>query len=204
MSETLNQIRFRIDGMDCASCAAKIDTAVRRVRGIEDVSVSVTAGTMTVSHDGTGDLDKIASKVRSLGYSVEPMAPEKTVKEKALAKHEHSHDHSHHDHDHDHDHEHEHEHGAELSEIQLRVRALENILTEKGYVDPAALDSIIETYETKVGPHIGAQVVARACPILSFARRCSRTPARPSRNSACSRRSAITSSPWRTRPPRTT
>ena len=46
--------------------------------------------------------------------------------------------------------------------MQLRVRALETILTEKGYVDPAALDSIIETYETKVGPHIGAQVVARA------------------------------------------
>jgi nitrile hydratase len=46
--------------------------------------------------------------------------------------------------------------------MQLRVRALETILTEKGYVDPAALDSIIETYETKIGPHIGAQVVARA------------------------------------------
>jgi nitrile hydratase len=58
--------------------------------------------------------------------------------------------------------DHEHEHGSELSEMQLRVRALETILTEKGYVDPAALDSIIETYETKVGPHIGAQVVARA------------------------------------------
>jgi len=67
-----------------------------------------------------------------------------------------------HDHDHGHDHHHDHEHGSELSEMQLRVRALEAILTEKGYVDPAALDSIIETYETKVGPHIGAQVVARA------------------------------------------
>jgi nitrile hydratase len=66
------------------------------------------------------------------------------------------------DHDHDHDHHHDHEHGSELSEMQLRVRALEPILTEKGYVDPAALDSIIETYETKIGPHIGAQVVARA------------------------------------------
>ena len=65
-------------------------------------------------------------------------------------------------HDHDHDHHHDHEHGSELSEMQLRVRALETILTEKGYVDPAALDSIIETYETKIGPHIGAQVVARA------------------------------------------
>jgi len=66
------------------------------------------------------------------------------------------------DHDHDHDHDHHHEHGSELSEMQLRVRALETILTEKGYVDPAALDSIIETYETKIGPHIGAQVVAKA------------------------------------------
>lgn len=66
------------------------------------------------------------------------------------------------DHKHDHHHHHDHEHGSELSEMQLRVRALETILTEKGYVDPAALDSIIETYETKVGPHIGAQVVARA------------------------------------------
>jgi len=46
--------------------------------------------------------------------------------------------------------------------MQLRVRALETILTEKGYVDPAALDVLIETYETKVGPHIGARIVARA------------------------------------------
>src|SRR5215471_4989864 len=62
----------------------------------------------------------------------------------------------------DHDHEHEHEHGSELSETQLRVRALETILTEKGYVDPAALDAIIEAYETRIGPHNGARVVARA------------------------------------------
>jgi nitrile hydratase len=58
--------------------------------------------------------------------------------------------------------EHQHEHGSELSEMQLRVRALETVLTEKGYIDPAALDRIIETYETKVGPHNGARVVARA------------------------------------------
>jgi nitrile hydratase len=64
-------------------------------------------------------------------------------------------------HDHEHQHEH-HEHGSELSETQLRVRALETILTEKGYVDPAALDLIIEAYETKVGPHNGARVVAKA------------------------------------------
>jgi len=62
----------------------------------------------------------------------------------------------------EHDHDHAGEHGSELSAPQLRVRALETILTEKGYVDPAALDAIVETYETKVGPHIGAQVVAKA------------------------------------------
>ena len=61
-----------------------------------------------------------------------------------------------------HDHHHEHAHGSELSETQLRVRALETVLTEKGYIDPAALDAIIEAYETKVGPHNGARVVAKA------------------------------------------
>src|SRR5262249_32677656 len=55
-----------------------------------------------------------------------------------------------------------HEHGSQLSEAQLRVRALEAILTQKGYIDPTALDRIIEAYETKIGPHIGACVVARA------------------------------------------
>ena len=60
------------------------------------------------------------------------------------------------------DHEHDHDHGSELSEMQLRVRALETILTEKGYVDPAALDLIVEAYETRIGPHNGARVVAKA------------------------------------------
>jgi nitrile hydratase len=59
-------------------------------------------------------------------------------------------------------HDHDHDHGSELSETQRRVRALETILTEKGYVDPAALDELVETYETKVGPHNGARVVAKA------------------------------------------
>ena len=60
-------------------------------------------------------------------------------------------------------HEHPHGHGhSHLSGMDLRVRALETLLTRKGYVDPAALDRIIETYETKVGPHNGARVVARA------------------------------------------
>jgi nitrile hydratase len=68
--------------------------------------------------------------------------------------------HDHHTHD---DHAHDNQaHGSELSEMQLRVRALETVLVEKGYIDSAAIDALIEAYETKVGPHIGAQVVARA------------------------------------------
>ena len=59
-------------------------------------------------------------------------------------------------------HDHSHDNGSELSETQVRVRALESVLTEKGLVDPAALDALIETYETKVGPHNGARVVARS------------------------------------------
>src|SRR4029079_505258 len=59
-------------------------------------------------------------------------------------------------------HTHDHEHGSELSDLQLRVRALETILTEKGYVDPAALDRIVEACETQIGPHNGARIVSRA------------------------------------------
>jgi nitrile hydratase len=63
---------------------------------------------------------------------------------------------------HDHEH-HDHDHGqAPPSDIALRVKALESLLVEKGLVDPAALDAIIDTYEHKVGPRNGAKVVARA------------------------------------------
>src|SRR3954466_12895535 len=76
----------------------------------------------------------------------------------------------HDDHDDDHDHGHHghgtddpsHPHNAPLTDVQLRVRALESLLTERGLVDPAALDALIDTYETKVGPRNGALVVARA------------------------------------------
>ena len=58
-------------------------------------------------------------------------------------------------HDHGHDH-------SELGEMDLRVRALETVLTQKGYIDPAALDVLIDTYQTKIGPRNGARVVAKA------------------------------------------
>ncbi len=62
-----------------------------------------------------------------------------------------------------HDGHHHHDHGQEPpSDMALRVKALETVLTEKGLIDPAALDAIIETYEHKVGPRNGARVVAKA------------------------------------------
>jgi len=99
--------------MDCASCATKIDTAVRRMPGVSDVSVSVTAGTMTVKHDDASDLTAIAKKVTGLGYSVSQIAgktaPVAETKQ-ACCGHDHGddgHNHSKHDqakHDHtDHD-----------------------------------------------------------------------------------------------------
>ena len=51
---------------------------------------------------------------------------------------------------------------ASFRPIALRVKALESLLIEKGYVDPAAMDALIETYETKIGPRNGARVVAKA------------------------------------------
>ncbi|HIE84922.1 MAG TPA: nitrile hydratase subunit alpha [Dehalococcoidia bacterium] len=62
----------------------------------------------------------------------------------------------------DHEHDHHHANSRPLSEVELRVKALEQVLTEKGLVEPAAVDAIIETYEEKVGPHNGSRVVARA------------------------------------------
>ena len=73
--------------------------------------------------------------------------------------------------DHDHSHQHAHAEMSELSDMQLRVRALETILTEKGYVDPAVLDRIVEACETQIGPHNGARIVARAWVDPEFKRR---------------------------------
>lgn len=65
-------------------------------------------------------------------------------------------------------HDHDHQDRSNLSDMELRVRALETILVEKGYVETAALDRIVELYESKIGPHIGAQVIAKAWSDPSF------------------------------------
>ena len=71
----------------------------------------------------------------------------------------------------DHDEEHVREHDKPLSGPALRVKALESLLIEKGLVDPKALDAIIDLYETKVGPHNGAKIVARAWTDAAYKRR---------------------------------
>jgi nitrile hydratase len=71
--------------------------------------------------------------------------------------------------DHHHHHGHDHHHDNQYSDMQARVKALETLLIEKGLIDPAAIDAIVETYETKVGPRNGARVVARAWADPAFA-----------------------------------
>ena len=66
--------RFRVDGMDCATCVAKVETATRRVPGVQDVSVSLTAGTIVVRHGKDADLVEVKRRIVSLGYKVRPDA----------------------------------------------------------------------------------------------------------------------------------
>ena len=68
MDARIETTRFRVEGMDCASCGTKVDTATRKIAGVEDVSVSVVNQTMTVKHAPGVDLAEISSKVGNLGY----------------------------------------------------------------------------------------------------------------------------------------
>lgn len=68
MSAEKRVTKFRVEGMDCASCAAKIETAVKRLPHVSDVNVSVVAGTMAVTHDPDADIVAVARKADGLGY----------------------------------------------------------------------------------------------------------------------------------------
>ncbi len=119
MANTIQQSRYRVDGMDCASCAAKIYTAVRRLAGVKDVNISVSAGTMSVQYDG--DLDPLAAiekKVRGLGYRLTPIPAAMTpVAKPAMGDVDACCNHDHHDHGRDRqagDHGHDgHHHGPD-------------------------------------------------------------------------------------------
>ncbi len=104
--------RYRIGGMDCAACAAKIDTAVRRIDGVIDCRVSVSAATMTVALRGDASIEGAVTRdVAALGYSARRLAPREAppAGPGATEPHAHAHDHPH-DHDHHHDHGHAHAH----------------------------------------------------------------------------------------------
>jgi Cd2+/Zn2+-exporting ATPase len=114
MAEAAEKTRYRVGGMDCASCASKIDKAVRRIPGVEDVNVSVTAGTMTVDHKSGSDLAAVEKKVTGLGYTVAQLKGKAEAKAEVAAPAA-KHDHDGHDHDHDHAHDHaghDHEHAS--------------------------------------------------------------------------------------------
>src|SRR5690554_1025838 len=75
MTEPLIKTRMHVEGMDCASCAAKIETAARRTAGISEASVSVANGTVTLDHQVEADLASFERSVRAMGYTVTPTAP---------------------------------------------------------------------------------------------------------------------------------
>ena len=102
MSDAATQTRYRVEGMDCGGCAAKIDTAVRRMPGVADVAVSVAAGTLTVHHATAVDLAAIERKVTGLGYTLAPLTEAATAAPVNAGC----------GHDHDRDHVHHHDHGA--------------------------------------------------------------------------------------------
>jgi len=102
MATEIDTTRFRVEGMDCAGCASKVDTAVRRIPGVEEVSVSVVSGTMTVRHAASTDLGAVAGKVTYLGYKATAL-PAKSGSASASLPDVQGDDHDGHDHEgHDH------------------------------------------------------------------------------------------------------
>ncbi|TBW35352.1 cadmium-translocating P-type ATPase [Siculibacillus lacustris] len=127
---TVSKTRFRVDGMDCAACATKIDTTARRVPGVQDVSVSVTGRSLSVTHGPDVDLDALARKIAGLGYATTRLAgaaatpgtPEDPAHGPASTGRDHDHDgaHAHVGHEHGgHDHA-GHDHDAPTSDAAPR------------------------------------------------------------------------------------
>jgi Cd2+/Zn2+-exporting ATPase len=122
MDDTAQKTRFRLEGMDCAACAAKIDRVARQTPGVRETSVSASAGTMLLEHDASANLEKIASDVTRLGYKVAGFGPAgatpaaKSAHQDACCGHDHGGASGSHNHDHDHDHPgHTHSEGGDQS-----------------------------------------------------------------------------------------
>lgn len=159
--ESLAQSRYRVEGMDCASCAQKIDTAVRRIEGIKEVSVSATAGTMTVTHGTDVDLSEIKKRVESLGYKVSPAAATRSKAAVGAASHE------------DHDHKdkkgvaglHGHDHGNEEGPWWKSKKAKLTIVCGLALVAAFIVGKLVPAYET------WAFIAAMAVGLIPIARR---------------------------------
>ena len=105
-------------------------------------------------------------------------------------------EHDHHRHDHDeHDHD-DHDHTEPPAEVALRVKALETLLTARGYVSTEALDAVVDMFETKVGPRNGARVVARAWTDPAYRQRLLDSPTAAQVGGAASVGSGDGSGPW--------
>lgn len=151
MNANETSARFRVEGMDCASCAAKIDTAVRRLPGVENVSVSVVAGTMTVGHSGA-DLDLLARKVTDLGYRIAPL---RSAAARPFVEHGHDHVHGTHDHD-DHDHDqpdallgmHGHDEGSAGGAWWMTAKARLTILCGLAVAAAFAVEAVVPAWHT--------------------------------------------------------
>lgn len=168
----MNQVlktKYRVEGMDCASCAAKIDTAARWTQGVEDVAVSATAGTMTVSHAAEADLPAMEKTISGLGYSLSlivrsgPPATGHADHDHGHAEQDHEdhdhpahdhegHDHENHDHEghdhenHDHDHVgHDHDHFHKDEALPQALPAVGQTRFQVGGMDCAACAAKIDT-----------------------------------------------------------
>ena len=94
---TAEKTRMRVEGMDCASCATKIENALLRVEGVSEVRVSVPAGTVTVQHTAS-DVQSFRKRVEGLGYKVLDVGGEGSQVRSKPSNHHHGHSHDHHDH----------------------------------------------------------------------------------------------------------
>lgn len=176
-----SQTRFRVGGMDCASCASKIDTAVRRMPGVEDVSVSVTAGTMSVKHDETSDLDAIGKKVKGLGFTVERLAGRKEASQPVHAhgpdcNHDHDNSHSHSQASHDHAHgvegPHGHDHGPNEGPWWKSRKGRATILAGGALVVAYLIGHLvpaIQLYAFAIAMLVGLVPIARRAIMAAFA-----------------------------------
>ena len=90
MSVTVRS-RYTVTGMDCGSCASKVDAVVRRLPSVEDVTVSATSGTMTVHHDADAKLfPQIKASLKSIGYDVTPLVTRQSGEDSNSHSHEHT------------------------------------------------------------------------------------------------------------------